>query len=159
MSAIQGCYASHAKSNRSTTNCGIAVTKNVPLLPKFPRTKIKCVAASSAWLASAGSRQSIFGRCHTGSATADHPVQGMSLGNCTKCRYYNQKHPDYIRMINDTFEPMHVTKLTHIASGVTAFGSASRASVKELKTAKQSDIIRITFGWYMLKLSLCTSPS
>ena len=33
-------------------------------------------------------------------------------------------------------EPMHVTKLTHIASGATAYGSASRASVEKVKTSK-----------------------
>ena len=45
-------------------------------------------------------------------------------------------------------EPMLGYKYPNIASGATAYGSASRASVKELKTAKQSGSIRITFGWY-----------
>ena len=43
-------------------------------------------------------------------------------------------------------EPMLGYKYPNIASGATAYGSASRASVKELKTAKQSGGIRITFG-------------
>ena len=47
---------------------------------------------------------------------------------------------------------MHVTKLTHIASGATAYRSASRASVKELKNTKQIDSIRITFGWSMAQI-------
>ena len=31
------------------------------------------------------------------------------------------------------FEPMHATKLMHIASGATAYGSASRASVEKIE--------------------------
>ena len=33
-------------------------------------------------------------------------------------------------------EPMRVTKLTHIASGATAYGSACCASVEKVKTTK-----------------------
>ena len=130
MSVIYGCYASHAEGNRRTTNCGSTVTKNMLLWAKFPRTKIKCIAAFSAWLASAGSRQSIFGRRHEGSDTADHPIQGMLLETNINYKLYCQKHPDYVRMVDDIcckFEPMHVTKLSHIASGATTYGSSSRA--------------------------------
>ena len=41
---------------------------------------------------------------------------------------------------------MHVTKLTHIASGATAYGSACRASVEKRKNAQTGkSIIRIYF--------------
>ena len=38
-------------------------------------------------------------------------------------------------------EPMHVTKLTHIASGATAYGSASRATVEDIKQTKAKKLL------------------